>query len=95
MEIPKNMIDSKKDFAVRELEGERFKTKGDYRVRDIRPYKPKSLAEVIDYENKKVFSGYLSDSAFPYAIWDENGKALYVHNCNTGDLSQFDLVDKN
>ncbi len=95
METLRNIISEKKDFAIRELEGEKFKTKGDYNVRDITLYKPKSLAETILYEDKKVFSGYLSDSAFPYAIWDEKGKALYVHNCNIEDLSQFDLVDKN
>ncbi|MDD3487071.1 MAG: hypothetical protein PHF35_01670 [Candidatus Moranbacteria bacterium] len=84
----------KTDWADPKLEGKVF-TKNGFRVADLTPYDPDNIMERAAYEGLKVFCGNISDAAYPYGIWDQDGKTRYVHNFQKKEnLSDFDLVLK-
>lgn len=61
-----------------------MKTKNGYVVRDLRPFDWGAYGK--DYQH-----GKLDCSILPYAIWNLEGRAEYVHGCDKNDLSGFDL----
>jgi hypothetical protein len=66
--------------------GRRAKTRNGHAVADLRPYDRGILG-------KEWLMGYLNCSHFPYAIWDPQGKADYVHNMgNYKHINEFDLL---